>query len=242
MPRSLRLPYRLLLALCLGVTTVTGSAQVSPADTMAALKGHPACDTARYWRAPAFLFPGVCFLYGGLKPLSTGIRQLDDSLYTRMLTREAGFHVNAEDYLMWTPSAAIYALDALHVKTRHTFAQHLLLDAGSILVTGGAGLVMRRISRQIPAYSAYPTKFPSGHTANAFRSAELFHQELRFTHPVLSYGGYVVAGTVGVLRLYNKDHLLSEVLTGAGLGILSTKFTYWLFGKITCRKGRARVP
>jgi membrane-associated phospholipid phosphatase len=37
---------------------------------------------------------------------------------------------------------------------------------------------------------------------------------------------------VGVLRIYNKQHYLSEVIAGAGLGILSTKLTYWIFDKI----------
>ena len=41
-----------------------------------------------------------------------------------------------------------------------------------------------------------------------------------------------VATAVGVLRIYNRDHLLTEVLAGAGLGILSTKLTYWIFDKV----------
>jgi membrane-associated phospholipid phosphatase len=41
-----------------------------------------------------------------------------------------------------------------------------------------------------------------------------------------------VATGVGLLRIYNKNHLLSEVLAGAGLGILSTKLTYWIFDKV----------
>jgi len=49
----------------------------------------------------------------------------------------------------------------------------------------------------------------------------------------LSYSGYVVATGVGMLRIYNKQHYLSEVIAGAGLGILSTKLTYWVFDKVT---------
>ena len=80
------------------------------------------------------------------------------------------------------------------------------------------------------------TKFPSGHTANAFRGAEILHQELKESNKLLSYSGYIVATAVGVLRIYNKDHLLSEVLAGAGLGILSSKLTYWIFDKVKSKR------
>jgi membrane-associated phospholipid phosphatase len=136
---------------------------------------------------------------------------------------------------MWVPSASVYALDAFKVKTQHSFTQHLILDAGSILITGGIGLGMRMISKNMTAYNSNGTKFPSGHAANVFRGAEILHQELKLQNPVLSYGGYVVATGVGLLRIYNKNHYLTEVLAGAGLGIISTKLTYWIFDKIKFR-------
>jgi membrane-associated phospholipid phosphatase len=194
------------------------------------------CINNHYFKPSVFIIPGTFFVYGGLKSFSEGVQKFDDSLYTSVLKKHSGFHSDVESYLMWSPSAAIYAMDVLHVTTRHNFREHLILDASSIIITGCVGYAMRLISRQIPAYTTYLTKFPSGHTANAFRSAELFHQELKRVSPVLSYSGYVIATTVGILRIYNKKHLLSEVVTGAGLGILSTKVTYWLFDKIKCRK------
>ncbi|HVZ96102.1 MAG TPA: phosphatase PAP2 family protein [Chitinophagaceae bacterium] len=201
---------------------------------------HP-CTGDPYLKPPVFIIPGIFFVYSGLKSFSGEIQKFDDSLYTGVVKNHASFHTNAEDYLMWSPSAAVYIMDALHLKTQHNFKEHLILDASSILITGGVGYAMRLISKQIPAYTAYPTKFPSGHTANAFRSAEFLHQELKHLSPVVSYSGYVIATTVGILRIYNKDHLLSEVVTGAGLGILSTKFTYWLFDKIRCKRKRMAI-
>jgi len=43
---------------------------------------------------------------------------------------------------------------------------------------------------------------------------------------------------VGLLRIYNKEHFLTEVIAGAGLGMLSTKFTYLVFDKVKARKNR----
>lgn len=180
----------------------------------------------------ALIIPGALLIYGGLKPVINGIPKLDDRIMAHMQNYYPNFHTNAADYLMWVPSASVYAMDAFHVKTQHNFKEHLILDAGSILVTGGMGYVMRKISQHIEVYNTHNTEFPSGHTANAFRGAEIVHQELKFSHPVLSYSGYLVATGVGLLRIYTKTHLLSEVLAGAGLGILSTKLTYWVFGKV----------
>jgi membrane-associated phospholipid phosphatase len=189
-------------------------------------------DNKPYLKPSGLIIPGAFLVYGGLKPVINDISKLDDKIWTHMQENYPGFHTNAADFLMWVPSASIYAIDAFHVKTQHTFKEHLILDVGSILVTGGLGFGMRKISEHISAYNTHDTKFPSGHAANVFRGAEIVHQELKYTHPVLSYSGYVVATGVGLLRIYNKNHLLSEVITGAGLGILSTKLTYWIFGHV----------
>ena len=185
-----------------------------------------------YLKPAALVIPGTFLVYSGLKPVVPGIRNLDDTIFETVRRNHSSFHTNAEDYLMWGPSASVYIMDAFKVKTKHSFKQHLILDAGSIIITGGFGYIMRLISRNSKDYSTYDTKFPSGHTANAFRGAELLHQELKNTNKLLSYSGYLAATTVGVLRIYNKSHLLTQVLAGAGLGILSTKITYWIFDKI----------
>ena len=211
----------------LSAQTLTKTKQ-SNNDTIA----YPKETTTHYLKPTALIVPGTFLIYTGLKPFISGIGRLDDTIYTHIKTNHPGFHTNAEDYLMWAPSASIYLLDALKVKTKHSFKEHLLLDAGSIIITGGIGYAMRLVSHHIDAYETYGTKFPSGHTANAFRGAELLHQELKDNNKLISYSGYVVATAVGVLRIYNKDHLLTQVLTGAGLGILSTKLTYWIFDKV----------
>jgi membrane-associated phospholipid phosphatase len=44
--------------------------------------------------------------------------------------------------------------------------------------------------------------------------------------------GYAVAFTTGYLRMYNNKHWLSDVVAGAGVGILSTDLAYFLYPKI----------
>ncbi len=145
----------------------------------------PVVSRNHYLKPTALIVPGAFLIYGGLKPVINAIPKLDDRIWTHVQVYNPNFHTNAADYLMWVPSASVYAMDAFHVKTQHTFKEHIILDAGSILITGGIGYAMRKISQHIEVYNTHNTEFPSGHTANAFRGAEIVHQELKFSHPFL---------------------------------------------------------
>jgi len=61
-------------------------------------------------------------------------------------------------------------------------------------------------------------------------------QELGDQSPWYGYISYSMATATGALRMMNNQHWLSDVLAGAGVGILSTKFTYlaypWIKKKI----------
>src|SRR5690242_10193456 len=107
--------------------------------------GDPAIHSSRI-KAKQLIIPGAFLVYGGLKPVINDISKLDDKIWTHVQNRYPDFHTNAADYLMWVPSASIYAMDAFHVKTQHTFKEHLILDVGSILVTGGLAFGIDRKS------------------------------------------------------------------------------------------------
>jgi membrane-associated phospholipid phosphatase len=234
--------FCLLLISALSNLRVCGQVILQPSQPLPDTSVKQYTDNSRYLKPAALIIPGTFLVYGGLKAFVTGIQRLDDTIYSNIKRNHPGFHTTAENYLMWAPSASIYFLDALKVKTRHSFKEHLILDAGSIVITGGIGYAMRIISRNINAYTTHDTKFPSGHTANAFRGAEILHQELKDNNQILSYSGYLIATSVGIIRLYNKDHLLSEVVAGAGLGILSTKLTYWIFDRVKRARNPKLVP
>ncbi|MDR1595298.1 MAG: phosphatase PAP2 family protein, partial [Prevotellaceae bacterium] len=71
--------------------------------------------------------------------------------------------------------------------------------------------------------------FPSGHTATAFVAAEFLHQEYGDKSVWISIGGYGMASLIGVARVYNNKHWVSDIVAGAGIGILSTKIVYWTY-------------
>lgn len=84
--------------------------------------------------------------------------------------------------------------------------------------------------------------FPSGHTATAFVAATVLHKEYGLTRsPWFSVGGYAVAMGTGFMRVLNNRHWISDVMAGAGIGILSTELGYFLGDIIYKNKGITRL-
>lgn len=85
--------------------------------------------------------------------------------------------------------------------------------------------------------------FPSGHTATAFTAATIMHKEYGLTRsPWWSILGYGCATTTGIMRTLNNRHWISDVLVGAGIGVLSTDLGYMMSDFIFKKKGINREP
>ncbi len=83
--------------------------------------------------------------------------------------------------------------------------------------------------------------WPSGHTATSFVGATLLHKEYGLTRsPWFSVAGYGVATATGVMRVLNNRHWVSDVMSGAGIGILSTELGYALGDLLFKGKGLLR--
>ncbi len=135
------------------------------------------------------------------------------------------FHTNADDYLLFVPAVTMYTADLLKVESKNdAFTQTKYLAIAGLannLITFG----LKRITdEERPNGEDY--SFPSGHTSNAFVMATVLHHEFIDTSPWLAYSGYAFATTTGVLRVLNNKHWVSDVLVGAGIGILVTDLVY----------------
>lgn len=131
------------------------------------------------------------------------------------------------------PIAANYGLNLCGVKGLHSYAD-------LTIITGTASLLLAAV--------VYPTKdfvtsgrpdgtkfnsFPSGHSAWAFMGAEIMRREFSHISPWIGVSGYVVATGTAFLRLYNGAHWLTDVVAGAGIGILCAEAAYWLYPAIS---------
>lgn len=230
-----------ILAIYISWLTANGAGQLPALIGEKARDSIPAMVAGNGPRTYRVELPVAALAYGCLKPITPAIGRLDTQIWdSRSPTvPTSGFH--PETLLQWTPMASIYLLDAADVPLRHRFRQHLALDIGSFVLAGGAGWVMRRVSEGIPRFGLKPgTQFPSGHATNAFRGAELFRQEWKGRSPWVSWSGYVMASWVSYLRMRHGQHQLSEVIAGAGLGVLSTRSVYWLKERLEARSMRKR--
>lgn len=71
--------------------------------------------------------------------------------------------------------------------------------------------------------------FPSGHTTAAFVGAHVMYKEFKDSNTWIAFSGYVMATMVGIARIIHNKHWVSDVLAGAGLGILATELAYAVY-------------
>jgi hypothetical protein len=136
------------------------------------------------------------------------------------------FHTSADNYLLFAPTVMMYAADLLKIDSKNdAFTQtKYLVIAG--LTNSLISVGIKSITNEQRPDGSDNDSFPSGHTSNAFVMATVLHHEFIDTNPWLAYSGYIFATTTGVLRVLNNKHWVSDVLVGAGIGIMVTDLVY----------------
>ncbi len=136
------------------------------------------------------------------------------------------FRNHADDYIQFAPIVAVYGLNLAGVKGKNDFANRTALLIKSELLVSVLTYSIKTITVQPRPDSGNPTSFPSGHTAQAFAAATFMAKEYGGKNVWYSIGAYSMATTVGIMRVLNNRHWMSDVLVGAGIGILSTNLVY----------------
>jgi len=136
------------------------------------------------------------------------------------------FNLRIDDYLQYAPVVELYMADILGVKSRHHwFDQTKYLLISNLLSSSITHGLKRLTVKSRPNGSPY--SFPSGHTTFAFTNAAVLCNEFYQTSPVLAYSGFAFAAATGTFRMLNNKHWISDVLAGAGIGILVTELIYY---------------
>ncbi|PWK17034.1 PAP2 superfamily protein [Arcicella aurantiaca] len=146
------------------------------------------------------------------------------------------FHNNLDDLIQFGPHAAVFGLDWIGVKSKHGFNDKLGLMLVGGVITLGTVIILKETTKQWRPDGSANNSFPSGHTANAFFGATILAEEYANESVWYAVGGYTLATATGVFRVLNNRHWASDVLVGAGIGIVSGKIAYavypWLKEKI----------
>ncbi len=130
-----------------------------------------------------------------------------------------------EDYTEFAPAALVFALPATGLKPKNNFWNRTPLYLKSGLLTMSVTYVSKAIINEDRPHQGEQS-FPSGHTALAFASATFLHKEYGHISPLISIAGYATATQVGVYRILNRRHWVSDVIAGAAVGIFCTNLVY----------------
>ncbi|HEY4208479.1 MAG TPA: phosphatase PAP2 family protein [Puia sp.] len=137
------------------------------------------------------------------------------------------FHL--DNYLQYSPAAAVYILNAAGVKGWHDFRDRTLIYVTANIFLAVPVLSLKHFIKAARPDGSGDDGFPSGHTATAFAAAEFMRLEFRQRSVWYGISAYTAAAGTAYLRIYNDKHWFSQLLTGAGIGILAAKASYWLF-------------
>ena len=149
------------------------------------------------------------------------------------------FGTTFDSYLQFVPAVTMLGMKLGGVKGRSTWAEMITADAISIATVAALVNGIKYTVKRGRPDNSRRTSFPSGHTANAFLIATMMYKEYGELSPWVGIGSYASASTVAVMRMLNNRHWMSDVLFGAGIGILSTELGYYLSDLIFKKKKNA---
>ena len=157
---------------------------------------------------------------------------------TRLLT---SFKTGIDDYSQYFGPAMTLGLKIGGVEGRSDWGRFLASAAMSYGIMAGFVNGIKYTAKEMRPDGSTANSWPSGHTATSFVGATILHKEYGLTvSPWYSIAGYGVATATGVMRVLNNRHWVSDVLSGAGIGIMSTEIAYALSDVIFKGKGLLR--
>ena len=183
----------------------------------------------------SFFFPGAMLACGVWAINNNDLKKLDQGISNKLYFNNPHARTSIDDYLQYSPAAVAFGLNALGVK-----GEHKLVDAGIIYlmsnaIMSGAVISLKKTNPRLRPDKSSNNSFPSGHTATAFASAEFLLHEYIDVSPWIGIAGYGAAFLTGYLRVYNNKHWFSDVVAGAGIGVISTKLAYLIYNHVQPR-------
>ena len=136
------------------------------------------------------------------------------------------FQTKVDNYLMHAPIALVYGLNIAGIKGKNDFTNRTLLLVKSEAIMAALTFSFKSLTKVPRPDDSDIQSFPSGHTAQAFATATFMAKEYKDQSVWYAVGAYGIATTVGAMRIMNNRHWVSDVLAGAGIGILSTNLAY----------------
>ena len=184
-------------------------------------------------------FVGIPLFVAGIiaKSEKKAFRQNDGTRHV-LLTK---FKTRIDDYTQYFGPAVTLGLKIGGVEGRSDWGRLLASSAMSYGIMAILVNSIKYTAKEMRPDGTSANSWPSGHTATSFVGATILHKEYGLTRsPWYSVAGYGVATATGVMRVLNNRHWVSDVLSGAGIGILSGELAYALGDLLFKGKGLLR--
>lgn len=137
------------------------------------------------------------------------------------------YHNGMDDYIQYVPYAEVFVGDLVGIQAKnHWFDQTKYMAVTGVITTLVIHSLKRGVGKLRPDNSSHHS-FPSGHTATAFAGATILYNEYKESSPMMAYNGFAFSTATGGLRIMNNRHWLSDVMAGAGIGMLVAHVVYY---------------
>lgn len=191
-------------------------------------------DSNSFWKSKGVqisILPTALFTSSGI---AWGERDEIRKLRNRYIP---SFRHHYDDYLQYVPALSVFGLNAMGVKGKHSVRRAFVSYAFSAAIMGSIVNTVKYSAKVERPDGSSRNSFPSGHTANSFMNATFVHKEYgQYRHPLYSVAAYSMATATAIGRQLNNRHWISDVLAGAGIGILSTELGYLLANQLYKRQ------
>jgi membrane-associated phospholipid phosphatase len=176
------------------------------------------------WKKSEWIVPVALFSTGAI--IATNDNGFNQYIKDQRDKNFPKFSTHADDYLQYLPAAVTFGLSFFKVKGRSDLTNQTVLFIKSELIMEVMVFSLKNLTHEYRPDGSTDDSFPSGHTAQAFAAATFLSKEYGHKSIWYSVGAYSVATSVGVLRVLNDRHWISDVIAGAGIGIISTNIAY----------------
>lgn len=135
------------------------------------------------------------------------------------------------------PLSTSWLLKAIGMESRSTTKRMLLSNTFAIIISSGIVKGTKLAVKEDRPDEHGNESFPSGHSSLAYVGATILHREFGHHSPWISIGGYATATASQILRIKHNRHWAHDTFVGAGIGVVSTNFAYFLTDKILGEEG-----
>ncbi|MBC8053727.1 MAG: phosphatase PAP2 family protein [Sphingobacteriaceae bacterium] len=185
--------------------------------------------------------PVVMMTVGALALELNALKDINRTVRHHVLASNPNTHNTLEDKMRHLPTASTFVLlPALGIKSKHKLLDKAIIYSIATTIGDQTAARLKTASKERRPDGSDLRSFPSGHTTTAFIAAEIMRKEYQDTSPWLVVIGYTAAATTGALRVYHNKHWLTDVIAGAGLGILSTDLAYLIHTKAKTFQSRLK--